>query len=280
MTCEEFERVLPELEGGHTLEQEAHLRSCSACSDLLTDLNAISAGARTLSASEEPSPLLWKSIEQALRSEGLIRESHPVYATAQGSRRLEDENYALAGSGRAGVLDDLSAIAQEARLLQGSEEPPQRVWNSIEIALKNEGLIREPLVEVRSVKSVHPKWRLAWLVPAAVAAMLIMGTLLFQHGGGRQQMATNFTAGSSTLRVVADSPTQAEERELIRVVSERAPALTSAYEADLKVIDSYIDDAETSARADPQDEVAQQYLMSAYEQRAMIYEMAMNRSMR
>ena len=41
MTCDEFERVLPELEGDHTLELDAHLRSCAACADLLTPAGLI-----------------------------------------------------------------------------------------------------------------------------------------------------------------------------------------------------------------------------------------------
>src|ERR1700732_3502207 len=75
MTCEEFERVLPELGSGHNIEQEEHLKSCSACSDLVSDLNAISQQARLLQASEEPSPWVWNSIELALRQDGLIHGS-------------------------------------------------------------------------------------------------------------------------------------------------------------------------------------------------------------
>jgi hypothetical protein len=37
--------------------------------------------------------------------------------------------------------------------------------------------------------------------------------------------------------------------------------------------------AEQSAHSDPNDEVAQQYLRSAYEQKAMVYEMALDRSL-
>jgi len=74
MTCEEFERVLRELGDSHHIEQEAHLKSCSACSDLVSDLSAISHQARLLQGCEEPSPWVWNSIEAALRQEGLIRQ--------------------------------------------------------------------------------------------------------------------------------------------------------------------------------------------------------------
>ncbi len=278
MTCEEFERVLPELEGVHNLEQEAHLRSCPTCADLLADLDAISFQAKDLRNSEEPHPRVWEAIALALRNEGLIRDSHPHRADPEVAHTIEDQEHVHACVACTSVQSDLTAITQQARSMQESFEPSPRVWNSIEIALKQEGLIRRPLAETRSVKSMRPHWRLAWLVPSAVVAMLILGTVLFQHGGGRQdQIAGNAQPALATL---SDTPTQSEERELMRLVSERAPALKSAYEADLKVVDGYIRDAEESARANPQDEMAQQYLMSAYEQRAMVYEMAMNRSMR
>src|SRR5262245_19532510 len=73
MTCGEFEHILPDyLEGSHSPEQQAHLKSCAACSDLLADLNCISSQAALLRESDEPSPRVWNSIEAQLRREGLI----------------------------------------------------------------------------------------------------------------------------------------------------------------------------------------------------------------
>src|SRR5579864_5430138 len=74
MTCDGFERVLPELGSGHSIEQEEHLKFCPACSDLVADLKAISQQGRLLQGSEEPSPRVWQSIETALRQEGLIHQ--------------------------------------------------------------------------------------------------------------------------------------------------------------------------------------------------------------
>ena len=71
MNCAELQRVLPDImEGDRTVEQEAHLRSCSACFDLVSDLNAIAGGARLLRESDEPSLRVWNSIETVLRREG------------------------------------------------------------------------------------------------------------------------------------------------------------------------------------------------------------------
>jgi hypothetical protein len=66
---------------------------------------------------------------------------------------------------------------------------------------------------------------------------------------------------------------------LLNTVAERMPSMRAAYEANLRAVNAYIRDAEQSAHSNPNDEVAQQYLMNAYEQKAMVYEMALDRSL-
>src|SRR5437879_12218937 len=60
-----------------------------------------------------------------------------------------------------GLVSDLNAISKTARLLRASEEPSPRVWNSIEISLRREGLIRQTSRD----GYVRTSWRLsgAWL---------------------------------------------------------------------------------------------------------------------
>jgi hypothetical protein len=77
----------------------------------------------------------------------------------------------------------------------------------------------------------------------------------------------------------AHSGLLADEDQLLNIVAARGPTFRAAYESDLRAVDAYIRDAELSARNDPNDEIAQQYLMNAYEQRAMVYQMGMERSL-
>lgn len=212
MTCDEFKRVLPELEGGHSTEQEEHLKTCSLCSELVSDLDA---------------------------------------------------------------------IAQQARLLEDHYEPSERVWNSIERALQQEGLIRKPRPQPVPSIERSPRWRFAWLVP--ITAGLVVGSVLFvmhQHVANqvaRQQPAPPVI--ETIAQPVQASAIAADEDELLKIVAARAPALREGYESDLRAVNAYIRDAELSARNDPSDQIAQQYLMNAYEQRAMVYEMAMERAL-
>jgi hypothetical protein len=215
MTCDEFERVLPELGSGHSIEQEEHLRSCSACSDLVADLNAIS---------------------------------------------------------------------RQARLLQGSEEPSPWVWNSIEVALRQEGLIRQPQQERSFVHPPRLSWKLRWLVPAAAVFLVVFGVLLRQRGTGVAQLAKQQSRPADVVTADPQLLNQAEvmagdDLQLLNTVASRMPSMRAAYEANLRAVNAYIRDAEQSAHSDPNDEVAQQYLRNAYEQKAMVYEMALDRSL-
>jgi hypothetical protein len=207
MTCEEFERVLPELGRGHNhnMEQEEHLRSCSACSDL---------------------------------------------------------------------VEDLKVISQQARLLQGSEEPSPWVWNSIEVALRQEGLIHDALPERSRIPAPLLGWKLRWLVPVAAALLVGFGALMHQHRTALVALQPTPPGGVVTADAMAGDDVQ-----LLKTVGDRMPSMRASYEANLRSVNAYIRDAEQSAHNDPNDEVAQQYLRNAYEQKAMVYEMALDRSL-
>ena len=209
MTCQEFQRVLPELEGGHSYEADEHLRMCSRCWDLVSDLDAIS---------------------------------------------------------------------QQARLLQASEDPSPRVWNAIEIALRQEGLLREPLPDRPA-----PQWsglRLRWLAPAAAVLLLISGFALRQYRTGISgPVAINVSTINVPAADQAGRDVGGDEDQLLSMVAARTPGLRAGYASNLQAVDAYIRDAESSAHDNPNDEIAQQYLTNAYEQRAMVYEIGMARSL-
>ncbi|HVO80114.1 MAG TPA: hypothetical protein VMT28_05255 [Terriglobales bacterium] len=248
MNCAEFQRVLPEIIGGsRSVEEDAHLITCSACTGLVSDLNIISQEARRLQASEEPSPRVWNAIQAALRQ----------------------------------VQSDLDVIAEEARSLQAVDEPSPRVWNSIEIALRQEGLIRQPQRD----PAVIPRswvWTRAWLLPVAATFLVAAGMLIYQRvpnqtaAPGQSASNPGFLAGLPSVMTHGASP---EDEELLDTIASRAPAMRATYAANLQSVNDYIRDAEESVKSDPNDEQAQQYLMSAYEQKAMVYEMALDRSL-
>src|ERR1700745_3803131 len=95
-----------------------------------------------------------------------------------------------------GLVSSLEAIIREAKELQTSEEPSPRVWNSIEIILRQEKLIREPQGEGRHslIPSLRQRWGIAaWLVPTAAALLVGAGILVYQQRPAGRSMAVGGT---------------------------------------------------------------------------------------
>lgn len=178
----------------------------------------------------------------------------------------------------AGLVASLESIVREARQLQASEEPSPRVWNSIEIALRQEKLIHAPRPANSLVHSLFQRWgAMAWAVPVAAALLVAAGVSLYHRpsspSGLAQQSAMNGPVISAKF---AGDPS---DDQLLQEVSRRAPLMRAAYERNLKDVNDYIRDAQDSVNANPNDEEAQQALMDAYGQKSMIYEMALERSL-
>jgi hypothetical protein len=175
---------------------------------------------------------------------------------------------------------DLNLISREARQLQELAEPSPRVWNSIEIVLRREGLIREPQLGPALVPPVRRSWTLAWLAPVAALALLAVGVAVYQRGAHPQQNVAQQPLSNPVAHLSAPpSKTVNEDQQLLEAVGSRSPAMQAQYASDLQNVNAYIHDAEQSAKADPNDEEAQQIVMDAYEQRATVYEMALDRSL-
>jgi hypothetical protein len=177
-----------------------------------------------------------------------------------------------------GLVTSLRTIVSEAGSLQASEEPSPRVWNSIEIILRQEKLIHPPQPSGhRSIlPSLRQRWgAMAWLVPAAAALLVGAGILLYQQRPNGRQMAAVTTPTAPNTVAAGD----VSDEQLLQEVSARAPLMRAAYESNLRDVNNYIRDAQDSVNANPNDEEAQQALMDAYGQKSMIYEMALDRSL-
>jgi hypothetical protein len=200
-------------------------------------------------------------------------------------RNAEQEAHLQSCSACSSLVADLDLIAVEARQLQDFAEPAPRVWNSIEIALRQEGLIREPHFGPSLLPPVERRWKLGWLSPLAVAAVLVFGVFVYQRNYRQTQTLAQATPPvSATVAELHPGDIQKninnkEDQQLLEEVGSRAPAVQAAYASNLQNVNAYIRDAEASAQADPNDEEAQQVVMDAYEQRATVYEMALDRSL-
>jgi hypothetical protein len=221
MNCFEFERVLPDyLDGEHTAELQAHLQSCSSCSDLLADLNFISSEARLLQDSVDPSPAVWNALEIQLRREGLIREA------------------------------------------------------------EDQGKIREVVPARSSLSDFFRRRRAAWLVPVAAALVIAGGLKLYRPAGAgdTNPVARVNAPASGTPESQASSQVSNEDQQMLSTVAAHFPSQQARYRQNLDQANSYIRDAQQSIRNDPNDVYSQDLLINAYEQKQMLYDLAVNRS--
>lgn len=202
MNCVEFERVL--LEGEHTPEQQAHLDSCPACSNLLADFDLISSRAKLLLASDDPSPAVWNALEAKLRREGLIRST-------------------------------------ESRQVAGIDFFRRR--------------------------------RSAWLVPVAAMLALVAVVRLHRPAGAGDNAPI---AKQVTTKAPVAAKVSPDDQQMLNTVASRPPAQLAKYRADLDDANAFIRDAEQAVKSDPNDVYRQQMLINAYEQKQMLYDLAVD----
>jgi hypothetical protein len=69
------------------------------------------------------------------------------------------------------------------------------------------------------------------------------------------------------------------DNDLLAEIAEQAPALQAQYTENLQRVNEYIRDAKDSLASNPNDEEARRALMDAYQEKAMLFELALDRSL-
>ena len=181
----------------------------------------------------------------------------------------------------AALVADLLVIAGAAGDLRGAHEPSPRVWNSIEATLRREGIIR-PRHSGRSLlPSFTSSWAWArWALPVAAVLLITIGTLVRQHSPSRQAVNEGAIAQSPSSEGSADTVVAGlNDDDLLAEISQQTPALQAQYTENLRHVNEYIRDAKSSVAANPNDDDARRALMDAYQEKAMLFELALDRSL-
>ena len=176
------------------------------------------------------------------------------------------------------LVADLLVIACSAGDLRAAHEPHPRVWKSIEASLRREGLIRPQRRSLSLLPSFGSQWSWArWLAPAAALLLVSLGIYLRQHtrtgDTADQGMSTPVTTVSDAAIAGLD------DNDLLQEIAQQSPALRAQYADNLQRVNAYILDAKTVVDADPSDEEARRSLMEAYQEKAMLFELALDRSL-
>ncbi|HJX83980.1 MAG TPA: hypothetical protein VJ723_06525 [Candidatus Angelobacter sp.] len=206
-----------------------------------------------------------------------FQENLPHTIDSGGSK--EEEAHLRSCPECASVVQDLKYIANQARLLLPMHDPSPRVWQNIQSSLRNEGLISEGRTQLIGQKTIGQiplpsqtkNWTpLGWAL--GLAAVLLLGIVLvnYRPASDPQQDLVQNTAGPAF---------KGADQELLGQVSQHQPDMRAAYEDSLKSVNAYIVDAKKTVDDNPEDAAAQQQLMDAYDQKAMLYEMATARAL-
>jgi hypothetical protein len=196
----------------------------------------------------------------------------------EGDRTAEQQAHLNSCSECASLLADLNFISSQARLLQDSEDPSPAVWNMLEAQLRREGLIHHG--EIRQARLKRPsladffrRRRAVWLVPVATALLLAAALKLYRPAVvGDPNRVAQVSAPAPV------GPVSSEDQQLLNRVVARFPSQQAKYRKNLDEANSYIRDAEQSIRNDPNDAYSQQLLINAYEQKQMLFDLAVDRN--
>ncbi len=176
------------------------------------------------------------------------------------------------------LVEDLRQIAQEAPELAAMHEPSPKVWLELRKSLVAEGIIRPQAKPGRLMDFFFsPSWR-PTLIPLGAAAALVILFVAYKS----DSRPTNTALNQPTMVTPANAAAMLDDDDvqLLDEVSSKTPALRATYEDNLKSANAYIRDAKETVAKSPDSGEAREDLMHAYNEKAMVYEMAINRPTR
>ncbi|HUB03291.1 MAG TPA: hypothetical protein VL983_11410 [Terriglobales bacterium] len=257
MTCADVQRVLPEIiDAGGDLEFEAHLKSCPACSELVNELEWIAAESRELAGSEDPPDRVWVRVSNQLRAEGIIRDqvdtsARPVVVPSPARRWnawwlapvvagiLAVGSYELAHRS-APASPQVAQHPSQQRQVIPSPQPPQ---NNLQAAKQGE-----------ASPATNQQTRLA-----------------------RHVLAKLTPNPAPTNQAEISPPASEEDAQFLSEVSQRAPTMRVTYEKQLRAVNEEIRETLEYIKLHPEDLDARQHLLETYQQKALLYQMALDR---
>ena len=180
------------------------------------------------------------------------------------------------------LVSDLEAIQASARHLGAEEmEPPAHIWPALRAQLESEGLIRIPGRDVAPALGWLGNWWEALPRPALAGAyltfLLAAAVLVGVIGHLRQSQPALSTAAVQSATTSLDKQLASEARGTVQAIHQRDPAVTSSLRQNLDIVDNFIALCEKSVREEPRNEAAREYLYGAYQQKAELLAMVMDR---
>ena len=269
MECKDVEAVL-EQEGLSPLPPAAreHLAGCQGCRELLTDLSAIVVAAKRIPAEENPPERIWISLRAHLEAEGIIRQPRVEVAEPTGLSGWQRFAQALrpraalavVGAGVLAVAGGLYYVNRPTKTttpnVAKSAQPAARQGDS---PAKVEKTAPAPvpaatstLTAVDSAKKPQPT-RAAANKPSQI-----------------HESTTDLRPSPSELASFGESAATLNQPELAMPSGGRASnaEVDAALRANLHTLNEFIKECETRLKENPRDQLTQEYLNMALQQKA------------
>lgn len=170
------------------------------------------------------------------------------------------------------ILGDLEAVIAEANSMP-LISPPERVWTNIRAALVAEGIIHRP-----------ESWWKRWFSPlalvsrpapvTALAGLVLLAVALTVPSQKPVVPSPNNTSASVEEPALASTLADMEKSYLARK-TELEPGMQATYERSLASLDHSIRECKDSVERDPNNTLAREYLVTAYEQKAQVLSTAL-----
>lgn len=244
MHCKELESVL-EAQGLGDLSKDArlHLATCGACQGFLADLNSIVSAAKTIPAEVAPPDRIWISLRAQLEAEGLIKE--PAEVSGESSWW---ESFSALLKPRAFVTAAAAAALALAATVYVTRAPHN---NLAGVATNKQSVVESPRPEQPKVTaSVPPSSTPPANVPAKGSA----------PSGTKGLSPSPSESASYTLSQV--------ELDVPNMQLAGNSQVDASLRQNLRTLNAFIAECELHLKQNPQDELAREYLYTAYQQKA------------
>ncbi len=185
---------------------------------------------------------------------------------------------------------DLATIVSAANELPAEVEPPARVWVSLRAQLELEGIFKTPVVPASGERwswwhGFDELFRSRALATAAVGLLIVAaGFLQLRQPPDTSLEPNGIGAGpasqiafAQTAKVLNDQEIDLRNMQLAGTSSVDTSAVDSSFRQNLQQVDEFIADCERHLKAEPQDDLAREYLSNAYQQKAELLSAMMDR---
>jgi hypothetical protein len=169
------------------------------------------------------------------------------------------------------LAGDLEAIHTSARDWGAADAvPPGRIWTAIRAQLEAEKIIREPQLRKETGGWFEGAFRgLRRPALASVYVGVIVAVAFLVSGPvTRHYNQQRWLDGTEDFTVPVNTQLTSAEQAAVSSFGPSDPGVTASLNQNLEIVDNYIALCEKSVQEDPENELARDYLYSAYQQKA------------